>query len=96
MGQSLECKRAALVEGMEAPISFPWEPKQGNPALRPAPASCFPQYLPLCLQVHSSACRLVLVQGPCGILREEPFGFLKIHIISTSEVFPSPGYGLPW
>lgn len=82
MGQSLERKRAALVEGMEAPISFPWEPKQGNPALHPAPASCFPQYLPLCSQVHSSACKLVLVQGPCGILREEPFGFLKIHSIN--------------
>lgn len=39
---------------------------------------CSLQRFPLCRQVHSSVCKWALVQGPCGNLREEPVGFLRI------------------
>lgn len=42
---------------------------------------CSLQRFPLCRQVHSSVCKWALVQGPCGNLREEPVGFLRMHSI---------------
>lgn len=53
MGQSSVHTSAAMVEGVDVPVSSPGSQSRGNPVL--CPAFLLSQQFPLCLQVHGSA-----------------------------------------